>query len=198
MHPRQTISFLLLFVEFRNQTEQNNARSSRLGRGPLGCSEPQGRKDGFSAHARATTGTQNTQTRGQAQTIRHSGTLGQSRGGDAGTSSPGVMVARLPTTTRADDRQGTLFPPNTYGAACSFTAVARRRAFLSVSAPLSRGSVMHGAHWAARTAAGQGRAPLRLGSPHSAELRLKPGGRTGSGSCLRFMTFSRQNSNKAA
>lgn len=188
MHPRQTISFLLLFVEFRNQTEQNNARSSRLGRGPLGCSVPQGRKDGFSAHARAKKATRNAQTQGRGQTIRRLGTLGQSRGGDAGTSSSGAMVARRPPTTRADDIQGTLFHPNTSGAACSFTTVPQPRAFLSVFAWLwpcvrdARGALGSEDRRSLEVGASEARVP---------ELLLKAGGRTGSGLCFNFMTFSR-------
>lgn len=84
--------------------------------------------------------------------------------------------------------RGTPFRPNTCRGACGFAAaLAAERFCVSLPSPVC---VMHVALWAAGTTGSRRRAPLRLGSPHLPELLLKPGGRTGSGSCFRFTTFS--------
>lgn len=193
MHPRQTISFLLLFVEFRNQTEQNNARSSRLGGGLWGV--PCHKVERMAPQQRQQQGkglrTANTGTSADCQTLRDAP---QSRGatrerrlrvrwfGCSGGQTP------PPPPPEPMACEGPLFAPTRVGVpAASQPPPAAERFCVSLPSPVC---VMHVALWAPGTMGSRRRAPLRLGSPHLPELLLKPGGRRGSGSCFHFMTFS--------
>lgn len=134
------------------------------------------------------------QTQGQAQTVRRLGTrpkAGGRRGNVAfGCGGSGAVVARLPPPPPPELMacEGPLFAPTRVGVpAASQPPPAAERFCVSLPSPVC---MMHVALWAAGTTGSRRRAPLRLGSPHLPELLLKPGGRTGSGSCFHFMMFS--------
>lgn len=164
MHPRQTISFLLLFVEFRNQTEQNNARSSRLGGGLWGV--PCHKVERMAPQQRQQQGkglrTANTGTSADCQTLR-----------DAPQSRGATRERRLrvrwwpdsppPAAARADGMRGTPFRPNTCQGACGFVATARRRAFLRFAAVAcvrdARGALGAGDHGQPEAGASEARVP---------------------------------------
>lgn len=110
VHPPQTISFLLLFVEFRNKTKQNNTHSSPWVGELQGCSVPQ-IKSCFSAHGK--TKKRNTQWRNERkeepQTTRQLGKLGQIKWKWPKGLPLGVMAVIVTTATRVNELQEVLF-----------------------------------------------------------------------------------------